>query len=90
MKIIIKFLNQQAVNVAKDIGYTGYKESIPNKMIVNRSFEDKVINDNPYIVEITAKIPWLAKKIGLDMLIHSELQTRNLVLGEDYTLEVIE
>lgn len=87
-KITITFLSKKGVKVCEDIGLTGSKESLKNKMIVGGTFTEKTISQNPLTIEITSKIPWFADKIDLDKLIITELQRRGLEENKDYKLEV--
>ena len=89
MKIRIIFKTKKGENAYLKSCEKGKEENLLNKAISKTAFgEDKIIQENPLIVEIKPKISWVAIRTNLPNLIRDGLIKLGCLEGRDFLLEV--
>lgn len=87
MKYIIKFLTEKGVEAYKEI--KGKKTSLKDRLVLNKVFKEKEIQNKPYtVIEIKVTLPYIAVQIELDKLIIGQMEKRDCKQDIDFTLEV--
>lgn len=89
MRIEIEFKTKKGEDAYKKSCDEGKKESALNKAISKTAFgEDKIIKENPLIIEIRPKIAWVAMRVNLTQLIKDGLTKLKLTEGKDFIVRV--
>jgi hypothetical protein len=87
-RILLQFLTEKGCKSYWQAEEAGKKESYLNRKIVNSIFKDKVLSENPLIVEIEIKSVRMALAVNLQEQIRKGLEKFGAELGKDFKLEV--
>lgn len=89
MRITITFKTKKGEEAYKKSCEEGKKENFLNKAIAKTAFgEDKIIKENPLVIEIRPKIHWVALRVNLPQMVRDGLTKLKCVEGKDFTVEV--
>lgn len=86
MRYILQFLTEKGEEAYKII--SNVRVPLRERMITNKIFREKEIDDNPLTIEINVLIPWLAVQEQIDQKIIDQLSSKGCERDLDYTLEV--
>jgi hypothetical protein len=89
MRIRIIFKTKKGEDAYKKSCSEGKKENLLNKAIAKSAFgEDKVLSENPLVVEIRPKINWLALRVNLPQMVRDGLSKLGCIEQKDFIVEV--
>lgn len=86
--IRLQFLTEKGAKAHRAVEDEGKSRPWKERKISEKVCSDKIISNNPLIVQITIKIPWLAVQAELDKQIVTGLEKFGAVRDQDYTMEV--
>jgi len=87
--ILLTFKTPKGTEAYARVDAAGKKQRWRDKKISKALAEDTIISQDPLIVRIKIKIPWLAVRINFDKQIIDALSKFGAVLDEDYKLEIL-